>query len=119
MATDLQEMELLTRIEGGDLIALEAKYYLPCFVGLQNRHRSLMRQRKSSSSSQMEEKKIQARAFVELITHVENCVEGGQFYFKFSSLRELYENWLLDLGIHKEINKSRFKEQVLQHFPHA
>lgn len=119
MATDLQETALLTRIEGGDLIALDAKYHLACLAGLRNRHRSLMRQRQDSSDSQKQEKKIQARAFVELITHVENCVEGGQLYFKLSSLRELYENRLLDLGIRKEINKVRFKEQVLKHFPHA
>ncbi len=49
MARDLQDSDLLTRIEGvGDLIALEAKYHLACLVGLRNRHRSLMRNRESS-----------------------------------------------------------------------
>ena len=82
MATDLQENELLTRIEGGDLIALDAKYHLACLTALRNRHRSLMRQRQDCSDNQKEEKKFEARAFVELIAHVENCVEGGQLYFK-------------------------------------
>ena len=45
MATDLQENEILTRIEGGDLIALDATYHLACLTVLRNRHRSLMRQR--------------------------------------------------------------------------
>ena len=30
MATELQETELMARMEGGDLIALEAKYHLEC-----------------------------------------------------------------------------------------
>lgn len=62
---------------------------------------------------------MEARAFVELITHVENCLEDGIFYFKFSSLRELYQNLLRSLGINKEINKVRFKERVLEYFPNA
>ena len=119
MATDLQESALLTRIEGGDLIALDAKYHLACLTALRNRHRSLMRQRHDCSDNQKEAQKFEARAFVELIMNVENCVEGGQLYFKLSSLREMYENRLLDLGIRKEINKVRFKDKVLKHFPHA
>ena len=77
-----------------------------------------MRQSQDTSDSHKQEKKIQARAF-ELITHVENCVEGGKFYFKLSSLHELYENRLLEIGISKEINRVRFKEQLLKYFPHA
>ena len=119
MATDLQENALLTRIEGGDLIALDAKYHLRCLTALRNRHRSLMRQRQDCSDNQKEEHKFEARAFVELTTHVENCVEGGQLYFKLSSLREMCEHRLLDPGIGKEINKARFRDQVLKHFPHA
>ena len=119
MATDLQESALLTRIEGGYLIALDAKYHLACLTALRNRHRSLMRQRHDCSDNQKEAQKFEARAFVELITNVENCVEGGQLYFELSSLREMYENRLLDLGIRKEINKVRFKDKVLKHFPHA
>lgn len=44
----------------------------------------------------MEESKLEARAFVELITHV---VEDGIFCFKFSSLRQMYQSRLDNLGI--------------------
>ena len=41
MATDLQETELMARIEGGDLVvALEAKYHLECLTALHNYYRS-------------------------------------------------------------------------------
>ena len=42
MAIDLQDSALLTRIEGGDLTALEAKYHLSCLTALRNRHRSFL-----------------------------------------------------------------------------
>ena len=118
MAIDLQDSALLTRIEGGDLTALEAKYHLSCVTALRNRHRSFLRQSETSSIDR-EEGKIEARAFVELITHVENSIENGTFCFKFSVLRQIYESRLHDLGITKEINKVCFKERVLNYFPNA
>ena len=119
MATDLQDTALLSTIEGGDLVALDAKYHLACLAGLRNRHRSFIRQNQDSHSSRTEEMKTRARAFVELITYVENAVEDGTFCFKFSLLRQLYESRLRILGIDKEINKGRFKEQVLEYFTNA
>ena len=118
MASDLQDTALLTRIDGGDLTALEAKYHLSCLTGLRNRHRFFLRQSQGSNSDG-NEGKIGARAFVELITFVENCVENGTFCFKFSELCQIYESHLHDLGIRKEINKVRFKDRVLDYFPKA
>ena len=87
MARDLQDTALLTRIEGGDLAALEAKYHLSCLAGLRNRHRSLLRQSQSQGSDEfLADSKIEARAFVELVTHVENSLKSGTFCFKFSAL---------------------------------
>lgn len=37
----------------------------------------------------------------------------------FTSLRQLYESRLTEFGIMTEINKTRFKEHVLNIFPHA
>ena len=62
---------------------------------------------------------MKARALVELFTYVENCVEDGTFYFKFSVLHQLYEMRVRYLGVEKEINRSRFKEKVLAYFPQA
>ena len=119
MAVDLQDTAVLAATEGGDLIALDAKYHLTCLAGLRNRHRSFIRQNQSSHSSQTEERKMQARVFVELITYVENAVEDGQFCFKISSLRQLYESRLRNLGNSKEVNKTYFKEQLLEYFTNA
>ncbi len=67
MASDLQDTSLLTRIEGGDLTALEAKYYLACLTGLRNRYRSLLRKTQGSQSScSIEESKFEARALLHM-----------------------------------------------------
>ena len=119
MARDLQDVSLLSKIEGGDLIALEAKYHLSCLVKLCNRHRSYLREIQNASSKYHEERKKEARAFVELLTYIEGSVEEGKNFFKFSELRFLYESRLKDFGISKEVNKVRFKEQILSHYPEA
>lgn len=79
MATELQETELVARMEGGDLIALEAKYHLHCLTALRNRYRSLVRKHEQEVGDSSEEKKMKARALVELVTYIENCVEDGTF----------------------------------------
>ena len=86
MAIELQETDLMARIEGGDLIALEAKYHLQCLTALWNRYHSLTRQHEQKVEDCSDEKKIKARALVELYTYIENCVEDGTFCFKFSVL---------------------------------
>ena len=118
MATDLQDTELLAKISGGDLTAIEAKYHLPCLTTLRNKHRSYLRQNQSCSDDR-EQDTNEARAFVELITHVENCLENGIFCFKFCSLRQMYERRLQMLGINKTVNKTFFKAKLLSHFSSA
>ena len=45
MARELKEQDLMARIEGGDLVALEAKYHPECYTSFRNRHRGLLRSR--------------------------------------------------------------------------
>ena len=120
MATELQDTQLLAALEGSDLIALDAKYHLQCYTELRNRYRSHLRKlEKDLLGVSAEESQLKARALVELYTYVENCVEDGTFYFKFSKLHELYENRLKILGVEKEINRARLKENLLAYFPQA
>ena len=63
------------------------KYHLSCLTVLRNRHRSFLRQSETSSIDR-KEGKIEARAFVELITHVENSIENGIFLNYFPNAQE-------------------------------
>ena len=89
MAKDLRDASFLAKNDGGDLIALEAKYHLSCLATLRNRHRSHVRGVQSASEDSFEKEKMEARALVELLTHIESSVEEGNFFFKLSELRFL------------------------------
>uniref|UniRef100_UPI00358F8763 uncharacterized protein isoform X1 n=1 Tax=Myxine glutinosa TaxID=7769 RepID=UPI00358F8763 len=122
MATDLQDTAVLSRIAAGDVIAVDGMYHLNCLTEFRNRHRTFLRvqrKQKDSDGSQMEKKKKEARAFIELTSYIETSVEDGTFCFKLSELRHMYEARLAALGIQKEVNKVRFKEQILHFFPKA
>ena len=58
MATELQDSQLLSTIQGGDIVALEAKYHLNCLTRLRNRHRSLHRSKEQSTTSGTHEKEM-------------------------------------------------------------
>ncbi len=64
-----------------------------------------------------EKQNYEARAFIELTSSVEKSVEDGIFNFKLVDILKLYEKRLQELGIRKEVNKSWFKEKILQYFP--
>jgi len=118
MITELQDTTLLSRIDGGDLIAKESKYHLKCLINLRNSYRS--HTRKSSPQHQnIDEKLNESRAFVELTNYIEKAVDSGTLLFKLSELHSLYVNRLEDLGVNKLVNKTRLKVTLLQHFPEA
>ena len=71
-------------------MALESKYHLSCLAKLQNCHRSYLRENEEIFSTMNEERKIEARAVAELLSHIETSVQEGTFLFKFSELRALY-----------------------------
>ena len=74
----------MSRISGGDIIAIEAKYHINCLVSYKNRYRSIRRAHVSESSSNTEGRVLQARAFSELISNIEDNIENGTYLFKSS-----------------------------------
>ena len=113
MATCLQDFELLSRIEGGDLVAIEAKYHLKCLTKYRNRYRGVKRKQETSSTC---EDGVDSRVFAELVSYVENEVEDGTYIFRLTDLHKLYEQRLAILGCPKLVNKSRLKRQLIEHF---
>ena len=118
MVTDLQDSELLSRMATGDLIAIEAKYHRKCFVSLRNRHRAHIRKRNAKEEN-FNEKMDESVAFIELTNYIERCVESGTLLFKLTELHAMYVNHLQSKDIHKVINKTRLKEQLLKRLPEA
>ena len=88
MITELQDIQFLARIEGGDLIAKDAKYHLKCLVSLRNRYRSCIR-RSLLEPDRTSEKLNESRVFVVLTSYIEKAVYSGTLLFKLSEIHEL------------------------------
>ena len=106
MITELNDAQLLARIVGGDMIAMEVKYHLKCMVNLRNHYRSLVRKSDNDAWVHTTERVIESHVFVELTTYIEQIVESGETVFKLSEIHSLYTNHLKDLGIQKQVNKT-------------
>ncbi len=115
MAEELQDTSLLAKIGGGDLIAIEAKYHLKCLSAYRNKYRSSQRAKKDCTVDRFSSI-VKAKSFVELISHIEEGIENGQFIFKLSELHTLYVNRLKSLQCGQQINKTRLKQHLLTHF---
>ena len=115
MAITLEDREMLARISGGGLVAIEAKqHHRKCQVNYRNAFKRAQRARDRQYSSC--EMLLQALIFAEIVSHIENHVTNGAFIFKLSELHTLYENHLKDAELKKKINKTRFIEQILDIF---
>ena len=94
---------------------------LKCLTTLRNRYRSYVRRlnQQGEKRSIDEEKMSESRVFVELTSYIEKAVESGVLLFKLFEIHSLYVNHFAELGILKSINKIRFKDLLLKHFPGA
>ena len=116
MALQLEDFELLGRISGGDLVAIDARYHLKCLITLRNRHRSLCKQQAQHENEPATAETDEAKAFEELVQYINGCLENGTLWFKLSDLFTLYVRNLEDHGIIKTVNKTRLKNLLLDHF---
>ena len=66
-----------------------------------------------------DEKLNESRAFMELTTYIERAVVSGTLLFQLSEIHSMYADRLVDLGINKQVNKTRLKIRVLEKFPEA
>ena len=119
MAKELEDFELLSRMSRGDLVAIDAKYHIGCLTKFRNSYRSLKRKEDNMDEDSLNEMMNESRAFVELTTYIEKSVDEGILLFKLSEIHAMYEARLRDLGIPKQINKTRLKTSLLDHFSDA
>ena len=83
MAKNLQDAaSLLARIEGGDLIALEAKYHLSCLATFRNHHRSHIKEIYCASEESLGKKIMEAIIIS----------RGGNSFFQLSELQHVHES---------------------------
>ena len=60
-------------------------------TNLTNRHRAFLRQSQGCQSGE-EDEKNEARAFVELISFIESCIDDGKYVLTLTELHQLYKS---------------------------
>lgn len=122
MATEMQDGKVLSQILCGDLVSNELKYHLECLTKYRNDYRGYRRQNSPTRADQRKlnqrAKMVNSRAFVELVTYMEESAEEGTYLFKLSNLHNMFEERLKDFGIDTTIHKTRLKDKILKHFCH-
>lgn len=114
MATEMEDTDLLAKLAGGDVIAIEAKYHSSCMTKYKNVYRSHIRNRNRNADSSHERAK--GRAFVELVDHIEEQIMSGTNVFRLKDLHDLHQSRLQQLGSDCTTNKTPMKEKIIAHF---
>ena len=120
MAADMNDTDLLVKLADSDLVAIDAMYHFTCLTTFRNRYRSHIRSDTSSASSlNTTLKRAKARAFTKVVSYIESGIEDETYIFKLSDLHGVYQICLEDLGVDISINKTRLKNELLEHFKHS
>ena len=93
-ATALQDMDLISKLSVGDMMALKARYRSKCLASLYNRVRD------SEAAETHDDEEVQDCALQHLLQHInhEQSVSNQSPMFKLSSLISLYNDKLEALG---------------------
>lgn len=114
----LGDTELLGRLSGGDMIALDAQYHLQCLIGLYNRARSVQSTRPQDSD---QERAMSAVVFAELVLYIEETRQDEETapVFRLADLVHLYQSRMEQLGVQLDtrIHSTRLKQRLLSQFP--
>ena len=54
--------------------------------------------------------------FANIVSFIENSLKDGVYIFTLSEVHKTYQDCLLNLGFDAQINKSRLKTELLEHF---
>jgi len=114
----VDDMELLTKLNAGDMVAQEAKYHRNCLLNLYNRARKT---REMAGKGADNERTIAGLAFAELVMFIEDAHVDDEVapVFKLADLVQLYTARMEQLGVKLDsrVHSTRLKERVLAHFP--
>uniref|UniRef100_UPI00358F83C1 uncharacterized protein n=1 Tax=Myxine glutinosa TaxID=7769 RepID=UPI00358F83C1 len=117
-ATLLGDTELLGRLSGGDMIALDAQYHPRCLIGLYNRTRKAQ---STGSQDTKQERAMSAVVFAELVLYIEETRQDEETapVFRLADLVQLYQSRMEQLGVQLDtrVHSTRLKQRLLAQFP--
>jgi len=85
----LSNMDLLTKLNAGDMVAQDAKYHQNCLMNLYNR---LWKIKEMSGKSSNDEQATEGLSFAQLVVFIEEALSDGEMapVFKLANLAQLY-----------------------------
>lgn len=85
----LGDMDLITKLNAGDMVAQDAKYHRNCLVQLYNRVRKI---KEISGNSSNDVQAYEGLAFAHLVMYIEETLTKGETapVFKLADLAQLY-----------------------------
>ena len=108
--------ELLSKLTGGDMVAIDAVYHTKCLVNFYNRAR-----RKYSTENVEHQSASQLDAFAEVVSYIEGFTEGQETVpvFPLAELGKMYCNIIEDLGGDQtaRLHTTRLKEKLEAEIP--
>ena len=113
----LNDRKRIAKLSAGDLIAIEAKYHVKCFVRLYNRARPFKQHdSKPADDTPMD---VEELAFAELIVYIDKCLEVEEpAILLLSDLVSYYTSKLQELVVeYGKVNATWLEERVLAPFP--
>ena len=111
----LQDTDLLATIADGDLIGIEAMYHKQCMDAFLFWYRCYKRSLATLSDS-TDQSLTDSRVFAEIISFIEANVEEGEYICSLTDLLKIYASRLSSRGYEKQMNKSRLKKKLLDHY---
>ena len=112
MAVQTQGSQLIAKLAGGDMVAIEAKYHSKCMLAYKRKYTAYVKSCNKIETSTNDDSAAEARTFAELISFMESSAESGTL----SSLHDLYVSRLRNLQVDKSVNKTRLKNRIIAHY---
>ena len=113
-ATILEDVDLLGKLNSGDMIAREAMYHSPCLLDL---YRKYYRKEKETVFDDTD-KQIYGLVLAELVQYMEQVgKEENTYKFKLVDLAKLYKERVKELGGHtlERVHTTKLKNRLLAH----
>ena len=117
----LGDMDLLTKLNAGYIVAQDAKYHQNCLVNLYN---CVWKIKVMSGKSSNDEQATEGLAFAKLVVFIEEPLTDGEMapIFKLADLAQLYASrmeQMLGVKYVRRVHTTRLKQRLLAHFPNV
>ncbi len=119
-AAYLCDHDLISKLSGGDMVDLEARYHVRCLSNFYRKYEAALKSNEPPPAERKDSSKwFESVALAELFEYIEQTLKQTRIILlPLAELHTLYVNRLADLcNLHVPVNKTRLKDKIEAHFP--